>query len=388
MSNLINNYARNNIEFISGNGSYLTSVDGKRYLDFGSGISVTNLGHNHKDITDTIITEAAKLLHVSNLYLSTNQEELAEIIVRESFKGKLFFCNSGAEANEAAIKLARLYGNKKFDGKKDKILSFHNSFHGRTYATLSATAQEKIQKGFTPIAQYNRFAPFNDIDAVLDIVKNGDIVAIILELYQGESGILAIEPVFLKQLREICDKEEILLIFDEIQTGMGRTGEVFAYKHFDVEPDIMSMAKAMANGLPIGAIIAKDHIASLFTHGTHGTTFGGGAMITKVAKKVIEIISNKEFLDEVTAKGELLKSTIENKLNDRVTFHGKGLLIGVETRFTPTVIVNKCLENGLVIIPAGNNTVRLFPPLNISKEDIAKGAELFIKSINELDDQG
>ncbi len=388
MSNLINNYARNNIEFISGEGSYLTSTDGVKYLDFGSGISVTNLGHNHKEVTDTIVTEAAKLLHVSNLYLSTNQEELAEIIIRESFIGKLFFCNSGAEANEAAIKLARLYGNKKFNGKKDKILSFHNSFHGRTYATLSATAQDKIQNGFTPIAQYNRFAPFNDIDAVLNIVKNGDVVAIILELYQGESGILPINPIFLKQLREICDQEDILLIFDEIQTGMGRTGEVFAYKHFGVVPDIMSMAKAMANGLPIGAIIAKDHIASLFTHGTHGTTFGGGAMITKVAKKVLEIISEKEFLHDVTIKGELLKSTIENELKDQVTFNGKGLLIGVETRFAPTTVVNQCLENGLVVIPAGNNTVRLFPPLNISKEDILIGAKIFIKSINELDNKG
>ncbi len=385
MSNLINNYARNNIEFISGNGSYLTSIDGKKYLDFGSGISVTNLGHNHKDITDIIIAESSQLLHVSNLYLSTPQEELAESIVKESFAGKLFFCNSGAEANEAAIKLARLYGNKKYNGKKDKVLSFYDSFHGRTYATLSATAQEKIQNGFTPIAQYNRFVAFNDIDAVLDIVKNGDIVAIILELYQGESGILSVEPLFLKQIREICDKEDIILIFDEIQTGMGRTGEVFAYKHFGVEPDIMSMAKAMANGLPIGAIIAKDFVADLLTHGMHGTTFGGGSLITKVAKKVIEIISDKELLNDVIIKGELLKSIIEDKLNDRVTFHGKGLLIGAETRFAPTTVVSKCLENGLVVIPAGNNTVRLFPPLNISKEDILIGANLFIKSINELD---
>ncbi len=385
MSNLINNYARNNIEFVSGDGSYLTSMDGKKYLDFGSGISVTNLGHNHKEVSNIIIAEATKLLHVSNLYLSTPQEELAEVIVRESFQGKLFFCNSGAEANEAAIKLARLYGNKKYGGKKDKILSFNNSFHGRTYATLSATVQEKIQKGFTPIAQYNRFVPFNDIDAVLDIVKNGDIVAIILELYQGESGILPVDPLFLKQLREICDKEDIILIFDEIQTGMGRTGEVFAYKHFGVEPDIMSIAKAMANGLPIGAIVAKDFVADLLTHGTHGTTFGGGSLITKVAKKVIEIISSRELLNDVTVKGELLKSTIESLLNDRVTFHGKGLLIGVETRFAPTTVVSKCLENGLVVIPAGNNTVRLFPPLNISKEDILIGAELFVKSINELD---
>jgi len=384
MSNLINIYARADIIFVSGNGSYLFDNNGKKYLDFCSGISVTSLGHNHPEISNIISTESSTLLHVSNLFLSPSQEELATLIIKNTFQGKLFFCNSGAEANEAAIKLARLYGNKKYGGKRDKILSFTNSFHGRTYATLSATAQDKIQKGFTPIAPYNRFAQFNDLASVKELVKSGDIVAILLELYQGEGGILEIDPDFLTAIYKLSKQEDIILIFDEIQTGLGRTGDLFAYQKFGIEPDIMSMAKAMANGLPIGAIIAKDYLADYFTPGSHGTTFGGGQMITKVAKRVFEIISDKHFLSEVKKKGVLLKSYLLTALGDKIKVRGNGLLIGVETEHDPSTVVSVARSNGLIIIPAGNKTVRLFPPLNISYDDLKTGADIFIKSVKEI----
>lgn len=384
MSSLINNYGRFNISFDYGNGAKLYTAENEEYLDFASGISVTNLGHNFKPVTDAISTQAAKVIHTSNLYNISLQEELADLISKNSFNGKVFFCNSGAEANEAAIKLARLYGNTIHHGKKYKIISMYNSFHGRTYATMGATAQEKIQKGFTPMPEYNQYIPFNDINALHNALSLNDTVAIILELFQGEGGVMPVDIEFLQEVRRICDEKDILMILDEVQTGYARTGALFAYQLFDIVPDIMTLAKSIANGIPMGAIVAKENIASLFTAGTHGSTFGGNPLACAAGIAVIKEMTKDGFLQSVQNKGVLLKEYLNKHLPNTCTVKGEGLLIGVKTPYQPKDLAEACLKNHLLVITAGNNSVRLYPPLNISDEDLLKGAEIFVSTIKSL----
>ena len=386
MSSLMENYARFPLSFIKGDGAWLYADNGEKYLDFGSGISVTNLGHNHKSINEAICNQVNTLIHTSNLFLSPLQEELSKLITDNSFDGKVFFCNSGAEANEGAIKLARLYGNKKYNGDRYKILSMYNSFHGRTYATLSATAQHKVQAGFTPIAPYNIYAPYNDIEALKQITTFGDVVAIILELFQGEGGVIPADKQYIKDLRSYCSDNDILLIVDEVQTGYGRTGKFFAHKLYDIEPDIMTLAKAMANGIPMGAFVAKNRIAEYMTVGTHGSTFGGNNVACIAAIKVIEELTKENFLENVVRKGNLLKDIIKSSLKDSCTIRGEGLLIGIETKFESKKLFESCIKHNLVVITAGNNSVRLYPPLNISDEELRDGANRFIKAVKYLED--
>lgn len=386
MSFLMNTYARFPVAFVKGEGSRMWDETGKEYIDFGSGISVTNLGHAHPAITEAIVKQAATLMHTSNLFEIPNQTELADLIAKHSFCGKTFFCNSGAEANEGAIKLARLYAFKKYGGEKYKIISMYNSFHGRTYATLSATAQSKVQKGFTPIAGYSSYVPFNDIETIKQALEFGDAAAVILELYQGEGGVVPADKKYVKELRKLCDKTDTILILDEIQTGFGRTGELFAYKLFDIEPDIMTMAKGIANGLPMGAFTAKDSVAAYFGPGAHGSTFGGTPIACATGTAVIKEMTKPGFLEGVKKKGQLLREKITKGLGDKCQIRGEGLLIGIQTQFQPKDLVSACLAEGLVIIPAGNNSVRLYPPLNISEEDINAGTEKFIEAVNKLEE--
>lgn len=384
MSSLMSNYGRFPVSFAYGTGAYLYDEKGTSYLDFASGISVTNLGHNFQPVTKAIKEQAEKVIHTSNLYEIELQSRLADKISKASFGGKLFFCNSGAEANEAAIKLARLYGNTIHHGKRYKIISMYNSFHGRTYATMGATAQEKIQKGFTPMPAYNQYIPFNDIDALKAAVSLNDTCAIMLELFQGEGGVMPVDTEFLKEIRKICDEQDILMILDEVQTGYGRTGHMFAYQLFGVEPDIMSLSKSIANGVPMGAVVAKDKVASLFTAGTHGSTFGGNPLACAAANAVIDEMLSHGFLDNVKAKGIKLKEYLKNNLPENCTVKGEGLLIGVKTPYTPKDVVDNCLRKNLLIVPAGNNSVRLYPPLNINDDDLIKGAEIFVSIIKEM----
>ena len=295
MSSLMGNYGRFKVSFAYGNGAKLYTENNEEYLDFASGISVTNLGHNFKPVTDAVSLQAAKVIHTSNLYEIPLQEELADLIIKNSFKGQVFFCNSGAESNEAAIKLARLYGNTIHHGKKYKIISMYNSFHGRTYATMGATAQEKIQKGFTPMPAYNQYIPFNNIDALHQALALNDVCAIMLELFQGEGGVMPIDVEFLKEVRRVCDEHDILMILDEVQTGYGRTGFLFGYQLFGIEPDIMTLSKSIANGLPMGAVVAKEKVSSLFTPGTHGSTFGGNPLASAAACAVIKEMTKEGF---------------------------------------------------------------------------------------------
>ena len=384
MSSLMSNYGRFPVSFAYGLGAYLYDEKGTSYLDFASGISVTNLGHNFEPVTKAIKEQAEKVIHTSNLYEIELQSRLADKISKASFGGKLFFCNSGAEANEAAIKLARLYGNTIHHGKRYKIISMYNSFHGRTYATMGVTAQEKIQKGFTPMPAYNQYIPFNDIEALKAAVSLNDTCAIMLELFQGEGGVMPVDTEFLKEIRRICDEQDILMILDEVQTGYGRTGHMFAYQLFGVEPDIMSLSKSIANGVPMGAVVAKDKVASLFTAGTHGSTFGGNPLACAAANAVIDEMLRDKFLDNVKSKGNKLKEYLNNNLPNGCTVKGEGLLIGVKTPYTPKDVAEKCLSKNLLIVHAGNNSVRLYPPLNINDDDLIKGAEIFVSVIKEM----
>ena len=384
MSSLMSNYGRFPVSFAYGLGAYLYDEKGTSYLDFASGISVTNLGHNFEPVTKAIKEQAEKVIHTSNLYEIELQSRLADKISKASFGGKLFFCNSGAEANEAAIKLARLYGNTIHHGKRYKIISMYNSFHGRTYATMGATAQEKIQQGFTPMPAYNQYIPFNDIEALKAAVSLNDTCAIMLELFQGEGGVMPVDTEFLKEIRRICDEQDILMILDEVQTGYGRTGHMFAYQLFGIEPDIMSLSKSIANGVPMGAVVAKDKVASLFTAGTHGSTFGGNPLACAAGIAVIDEMLRDKFLDNVKSKGNKLKEYLNNNLPNGCTVKGEGLLIGVKTPYTPKDVAEKCLSKNLLIVPAGNNSVRLYPPLNINDDDLIKGAEIFVSVIKEM----
>ena len=384
MSSLMSNYGRFKLSFAYGQGAKLYTADNEEYLDFASGISVTNLGHNFKPLVDAVAMQASKVMHTSNLYEIPMQEELADLISKNSFNGKVFFCNSGAEANEAAIKLARLYGNTVHHGKKYKIISMYNSFHGRTYATMGATAQEKIQKGFTPMPAYNQYIPFNDIEALKNAVSLNDTAAIILELFQGEGGVMPVDIEFLKEVRRICDEKDILMILDEVQTGYGRTGELFAYKLFGVVPDIMTLSKSIAGGIPMGAVVAVEKAASLFTPGTHGSTFGGNPLACAAALVVIKEMTKDGFLQSVKDKGALLKDYLNKNLPDTCKVKGEGLLIGVKTPYQPKDVSEACIKNHLLIVTAGNNSVRLYPPLNISDEELLKGAEVFVSIIREL----
>ncbi|KAA0257948.1 aspartate aminotransferase family protein [Deferribacter autotrophicus] len=370
MSYVMNTYNRYELEFVKGEGSYLFDKKGNKYLDFASGIAVTNLGHGNSEISKVICEQAKKLLHTSNLYRIPVQEELAELISKRSFGGKVFFCNSGAEANEAAIKLARIYGNKKYDGVKYKIVTMINSFHGRTFAALSATGQDKVKKGFEPILDFFVSVPFNDYDALYEVVKNEDVVAVMLEPIQGEGGLIAANRAYLQKVRELCDKMDMLLIFDEVQTGIGRTGYLFAYQLYGVEPDVMTLAKGLGNGVPIGAMIAKERFAEYFTPGTHASTFGGNYLACAVGKKVLELVDD-ELLENVKKKGAYFRLKLKELFYNKGEVRGEGLLLGVSLKgVSNTDFINECYKVYLLCVPAGDNVVRLYPSLIVSYEEI------------------
>jgi acetylornithine/N-succinyldiaminopimelate aminotransferase len=380
MSSLVGNYGRYDVSFVKGQGCFLYDEAGKEYLDFGCGISVVSLGHSHPAITEAIVRQAETLMHTSNLYKNPVQEKLGESLNKLSFGGKVFFCNSGAEANEAALKMARIYGNKKYDGKRYKVITMENSFHGRTFATLSATGQEKIHKGFEPIADWFIHVPYNDFNAIEKACAKGDVVAVMLEPAQGEGGVIAAERAYLERLRSFCNNQDILLIYDEIQTSMGRAGKIFGYENTGVAPDILTIAKALGNGVPIGAVIAKEKIAENFTPGTHGTTFGGNYLACAAGNAVIEELTKEGFLDSVNKKGAYLKDKLKTIFGDKaVEVRGNGLMLGVQLRENMSEFVKECLLNGLLVIPAGNETVRVYPPLNIDYENLDRGLAIMEK---------
>lgn len=369
---IANTYGRSQVVFDHGKGMSLWDTEGKEYKDFVAGIAVCNLGHAHPAVADALCDQAKRLVHVCNLYYTQPQAELAKWLVKHSFADKVFFGNSGAEANEAAIKLARKYFAGQ--GKTDRytIITMAQSFHGRTMATLTATGQDKIKEGFQPVLPGFDYVPYNDL-AALEAKMNPTICAVMLEPLQGEGGIICPEPGYLKGVRELCDKHGALLIFDEIQTGMGRTGTLFAYEQEDVTPDIMTLAKALGNGLPIGAMLAKDSVMKAFTAGSHASTFGGTPLVTSAALAVVKTFEDEDIPGQCREKGAYFKKKLEmlkekHKVVEDV--RGRGLLLGIKLTTDGAPYVAKCMAKGFVINCVQGHTLRFVPPLIVSTEDI------------------
>jgi acetylornithine/N-succinyldiaminopimelate aminotransferase len=371
MSSIFPTYARWDITVSEGKGSKLIDINGKEYLDFTSGIAVCNLGHCHDDVVNAVKNQAEKLWHVSNLFHIPIQEEVAQILTEHSSGDYAFFCNSGAEANEAAIKLARKYTGK------SKIISFKQSFHGRTFGSMSATGQEKIHHGYGPLLQEFVYADYNNIASVHALLDD-EVAAIMLEVIQGEGGVNPGEASFIEEVGQVCAQRDILLIVDEVQTGIGRTGKAFAYQHYNLSPDIIALAKGLGNGFPVGAIIGKKRLKEAFTAGSHGSTFGGNPLAMAAVKATLEIALQEEFLKDVQDKGEYLFTSLQDRLAgcDVVkTIRGKGLMIGIECTFEVTDILKNLREQGLLVLNAGPNVIRLLPALTMTKEELTDGID-------------
>ena len=374
-SSLLKNYSRYKVQFVKGNGFYLYDSTGKEYIDFFSGIAVTGFGHAHPEILKVVQEQLNSYWHVSNLFESEQQELVASKLSQHSGLDSVFFCNSGTEANEAAIKFARKWGNKKSDfiDGRSTIITTLGSFHGRTLGSLSASGQYKLWEGFFPLTPGFVYVPYDDIGAI-EYSINKNTVAIIVEPIQGESGVIIPSNNYLKKLRGICDKNKLLLIVDEVQTGMGRTGKMFAYQWDDIQPDIITLAKGIANGLPLGAVICSSEVAECISPGSHGSTFGGNPVTIAAANAVLDLLSEDQieynyFIGE-KLKNELLKINHPSIKNVR----GKGLMIGVEFRkpFSAKDLASKLLEKGFVVGTSGNDIIRLLPPFMITDKEINK----------------
>ncbi len=365
-------YKRFPVLLEKGSSSTLVDTDGRKYADFVAGIAVCNLGHAHPAVTRALTAQAQRLWHVSNLYYTRPQIDLAGWLVKNSFADRVFFCNSGAEANEAAIKLARKYYQERDQKQRFRIITMERSFHGRTMATLSATGQNKIKKGFDPVLEGFDFVPFDDVEALKSKIAE-DTCAVMLEPVQGEGGVRCPAPGYLSAVREICDQNDVLLIFDEIQTGMGRTGKLFAHQNFDVEPDIMTLAKALANGLPIGAMLAKEQVADAFGPGAHATTFGGTPLVTAAALEVCKTLVDGKIIEQGRARAAYFRKKL-NRLKERhsciVDVRGLGLLLGIKVNFNAESMVVECMQRGFLINCIQEHILRFVPPLVITEEEI------------------
>jgi acetylornithine aminotransferase len=368
-SALFPNYKRWELEIVEGKGTKVIDANGTEYLDFVSGIAVCNLGHCHPAVVEAVQAQVQKLWHVSNLFENSLQEEVASLLVANSDGQRVFFCNSGAEANEAAIKLARKHTGK------SRILTFHQSFHGRTFATMTATGQEKIHSGFGPLLPTFSYLPFNDA-AALEQAMDHEVAAVMVEAVQGEGGVTPAQTEFLQAAEKLCKQYGALLIIDEVQTGIGRTGKAFAYQHYGISPDIITVAKGLGNGIPVGALIGKEELADTFSAGTHGTTFGGNMIAMSAAKAVLENVMQPEFLEGVTEKEAYFMELLQDVTSLPVVkeVRGKGLMIGIECNTEAAPFVTELQKKGLLVLVAGPNVVRLLPPLTVTKEELETAA--------------
>jgi len=374
MSHVMNTYARLPVTFERGEGAWLWDTRGKRYLDALAGIAVCGVGHSHPRLTAVLREQAGKLVHTSNLYGITLQEQLASRLAAISGMENVFFCNSGCEANEAAIKLARYYGHQK-GIEAPAIVVMEKAFHGRTIATLSATGSRKVQAGFEPLVAGFVRVPFDDLDAVRRIAHNNrSVVAVMVELIQGEGGINVCHADYLHGLREICDAHGWFLILDEVQSGMGRTGTWFAFQNSGVEPDVMTLAKGLGNGIPIGACLAKGAAAKLFKPGSHGSTFGGNPFACAAALTTLAIIEDEGLMKNAVELGDFLRASFQSRLAGHAgvrEIRGQGLMIGIELAYPCNALVQQALEAGLLINVTADTVVRLLPPLNFIREQAA-----------------
>lgn len=383
---LMDTYNRYPIMLVKGEGTRVWDSEGNAYLDFVAGIAVNSLGHCHPALVEAIKKQAETLIHCSNLYWNEKQIELAKMISENSFGGKVFFANSGAEANEGAIKLARKYASLKYGGKRYKIITAKNSFHGRTFGALTATGQEKYHKGFGPLLAGFKYVPLNDIEALYEAVDD-EVCAIMLEVIQGEGGIHEATPEYVKAVRKICDENDLLFILDEVQTGIGRTGKLFGYEHYGVVPDIMTLAKGLGGGFPIGAIVAKEDKA-VFEPGDHASTFGGNPLACAAGIAVLNEVTKDGFLESVDKKGKYFREgleTLQKKHKVVKEIRGKGLMVGCEVDLEDaSEIVLKALEKRLLINSVSHNVLRFVPPLIVTEEEIDEALQILDDVLSEI----
>ena len=385
MEALFPTYARYPVSFVKGEGSWLTDDSGKRYLDFVSGIAVTNLGHAHAGVKAALVKQLDALWHTSNLYRVPNQEKMAELLVANSPADHVFFCNSGAEANEAAIKIARRYHRKVLGNDRYEIITFNQSFHGRTLATLTATGQDKVKDGFDPLPTGFVYAPFNDVDAFKALIGDKT-AAIMLEMVQGEGGVLPATTEFVEAVKAACAEHGLLLIVDEIQTGIGRTGKLFGFEHYGLEPDVFTLAKGLGNGFPIGAMCGTAKVAEAFTPGTHGSTFGGTPIATAAGIAVLETVIGDGLAARAAELGSLLQAQLKHALagNPLVRdVRGLGLMQGIVCTVPVGPMVSAAMEQGLLAVPAGPEVIRLLPNLLVTEEEINQAVAILTRVLQD-----
>ncbi len=381
------NYGERDLILVRGEGCRVWDIDGNEYLDFLAGISVNNLGHCPPAVVQAIEEQIRQFMHCSNFYIIPTQVELAALLCELSFADRCFFCNSGAEANEAAIKLARLWAKKKYGPERYEIVTMRNSFHGRTIATITATGQEKVQKGFEPLVPGFVYAEFNKIESIREVISERT-CAIMLEPVQGEGGVVPATKEFLQGVRRLCDEHGLLLIFDEVQCGMGRCGRLFAHQLFGVDPDIMTLAKALGNGYPIGAMLAREDVGALLTPGTHGSTFGGNPPACAAGLAVLREMATHNWPAYAEKIGtqfmEMLRQRIATLPNVKA-IRGLGLMVGIELTHPGAKVVKECLKRGLIINCTMGNVLRLLPPLIVTETECEKAATI-ISEVLQLDE--
>lgn len=384
---ILQTYRRQPLVLIKAKGSFVWDEKGKKYLDFFSGLGVNNLGHCHPKVVRAVQSQVKKLIHTCNLYYTVPQIRCAEMLIQKTFPGKVFFCNSGAEANESAVKLARRWGKSNGNPSgRSEIIAFENSFHGRTFATLSLTGQEKYRKNFDPLFHKVVFAKFNDLELVKQLV-NDQTCAIFIEPIQGEGGVYPADQIFLKGLRALCDQHRLLLVFDEVQCGLGRSGDLFAYQHYGVTPDALTVAKGLGGGLPIGAMIVKESIAGLLAKGDHASTFGGNPVVCAAAEAALKTI-NAPLLRSVKVKSQFLVDRLNQLKTKFPTLvkeaRGVGLMIGMELSVPGDPAVDFCRQNGLLINCTQTNVLRFLPPLTISTTEIKQALAILESALANL----
>ena len=380
---VMHTYHREDILLTKGQGCLLYDDKGNSYIDMTSGIGVNCLGHNHPELVAAIQDQAQTLMHCSNIFYSEPMVLVAKELVEATGMSKMFFANTGAEANEGLIKLARKYSQDHYGKGRHKILSLIQSFHGRTMMTLTATGQDKFHHDFDPFPEGFDYVKANDLSSFLDKLDDS-VCCVMMEMIQGEGGVLPLDREFVQSVAKICQERDILVAVDEVQTGIGRTGSLFCYQQYGIHPNIVTMAKGLGGGVVIGGFLVDQKCADVLTPGTHGSTFGGNPLACAAANAVIDEMMSNGFLDSVKEKGKKIKEYLNNNLPKECTVKGEGLLIGVKTPYTPKDVTENCLKKNLLIVPAGNNSVRLYPPLNICDDDLIKGAEIFVSVIKEM----
>lgn len=383
---IVQTYSRPEIVFVRGDGVHLYDQDGQGYLDMGAGIAVNALGYGDAAWIEAVSEQAAKLTHISNLYHSQPHVELARRLVEHSFADRVFFCNSGSEANEAALKFARRWARAHHGEGKHGLVAFHGGFHGRTVGALSLTAREKYQRPFEPLMPGVTFAPFNDLATVAKTVDDRT-CAVFVEPIQGEGGVIPAEADFLRGLRQLCDQHNALLVFDEVQCGLGRSGRLWAHENYGVLPDLMTLAKPLAGGLPIGATLVTEEIAQCIQVGDHGSTFAAGPLACRAAQVVFDRVREPAFLRRVQQRGEQLKRQLHELPSDRIReIRGSGLLWGIEFDRPVKQLLEACLAEGLIILNAGDQVVRLCPPLIITEDEIDEGLKILSQCVHRLEE--